>query len=154
MTLLATRITDALTTQLATAKTAAGYVSNIGASVFVGQLRGGAVQSPCTYIVPMRTVDQAAYSNVLELTRSIDVRGFADANDHPTLTDAALVDLIAWDIRRCLAAAGTGLTSLVRDLRVKEDSPGYREEGGTLVGASVSIEVDYAVALSDPSTPV
>lgn len=154
MTLLATQITDALAAQMATCTAANGYVSNVGRLVLTAQTRAGAVQCPCCVVVPGRTTDQSAYSDVIELTRSYEIRGFADTLSHPALSDAALVDLIGWDIRTCLAAAGTALSDLIRILTVRDETPGYREDGGSMVGATVSVGIEYAVAMSDPSTPV
>jgi hypothetical protein len=152
MTLLATQITEALVAQLQTCTDTEGFETDIGRSVYVGQLRGGAVQAPCLYVLPVRTTDTAAYSDVVELSRRYEIKGFCDAN-HYQISEPALIDLIAWDIRRCLHAAGTGLTNLVRDIVIRDDSPGYREEGGTLVGASLNVEISYAVDMTDPTTP-
>ena len=154
MTLLATQITDALVARMATVTAINGYPSEIGRTVFSGTLKGDAVQAPCVFVTPGRTTDTAAYSGILESTRTYDLVGYCDSTSYPDMSDHAIVDAIAWDIRRALAATDPALAALVRQIRFISDSPGYREDGGNLVGASVVIEIDYAVALTDPSTPV
>jgi hypothetical protein len=132
-------ITAALTASLATATEANGYSSDIGRAVFVGELRGDAVQTPCTFILPGRTTFSGP-----DATRTYDITGYCDASA-AGLSEHGLVDAIAWDIRRCLAAEDPALAALVRQIRVAGDSPGYREDGGSLVGASVAIEVEFGV---------
>lgn len=153
MTLLATQITEALVEAVQGATIAAGYPSDVGRLVFVGQLRGGAIQAPCTFVLPGASRDTAYYNGGREVTRQIEVRGFADANAYPDLTDHALVDQVIWDLRQVLAA-DPPLGGLADDLRYVSDRPGYREDGGTIVGAALTYELVFNVDIADPSTSI
>lgn len=149
--LVPTAITTALTTRLRGAITAAGCASNVGATVQVGRVKAGAVEAPCCYVTPGRGTETRIYGAV-QRTRAYEVRAFADLNAHPALSDCDLVDQIIFDVRRILEE-GAALAG-VQDLRYVADSPGYREDGGTLVGALIEYEVDYIIDLTDPTTPL
>jgi hypothetical protein len=152
MSLVPTEITRELAILLADCTTANGYVSNVGAVVQIGQLRGAYQQAPAVFVLPGRQSGTARYGEVREMTRDITVRGFADLNDHPTLDEVELIDTIIWDLRRCIESQSQTLDSLVQRLSYASDRPGYREEGGTIVGAALTYQVQYAVNLNDPET--
>lgn len=153
MTLLATKITSALVEAVQGATIAAGYPSNVGRLVFRGQLRGGAIQAPCTFVLPGTSRDSAYYNGCREITRQVEIHGFADANAYPDLTDDALVDQIIWDLRQVLEADNT-LGGLAQDLRYVADRPGYREDGGSIVGAGLTYEVVTHINIADASAPI
>lgn len=151
MILLATQITEALAARLRECTADAGRVSDVGRTVQVGRVRAGAIEAPCCYVTPGRSTETRIYGAV-QRTRAYEVRAFADLNAHPALSDADLVDQIIFDVRRTLEE-GAALAG-VQDLRYVADSPGYREDGGTLVGALIEYEVDYIIDLTDPTTPL
>lgn len=140
-----------MATRLRGATTAAGCVSNVGATVQVARPAAGAIESPCCYLTPGRSTETRLYG-VVQRTRVYEVRAFADANAHPSLSDWDLADQIIFDVRRTLEE-GAALPG-VQDLRYVSDSPGYREDGGTLVGALIEYEVEYVIDLTTPTTPL
>lgn len=154
MTLLATQITDALIIQLEYCRESDGYTTDVGSMVLPGIMRGGAPQAPCVFVTPGRVTETRDEYGAHNFTRTYELNGFCDANQYPSLAECELVDRIAWDLRRCLWTAGTGLTSLIRDLRTTGEQPGYREDGGSLVGCALTVEIDYAIDTSDPDTPL
>jgi len=153
MTLLATQITQALAARLATATTANGYTSNCGSAVFIGQTRGADRQAPAVFLLPGRQSGEGRYADEREVRREYDIRGFADLNSHPHLSEAALIDLIIWDLRRCCESNNDALTGLIERLSYRSDQPGYREEGGSIVGAALTYEIQYICSITDPTTP-
>ena len=148
MTLIATTITEALADCIRDCTAAKGYSSNVGATVEVGRLAAGATDAPCTYLLPGRGTGGQLYG-VIEYTRAYELRAFVDRAAHPTIADAALVDLIIWDLRRIIERAPV---PGVDALRFVSDQPGYREDGGNLVGAILHYEIIFQVSLSDPTT--
>lgn len=148
MVLLSTSITEALAARLRGCTAGAGYASDVGLTVHVGRLKAGAVEAPCIYLLPGRSSGTALYG-ASEVLRAYEIRAFADANAHPERSDCDLCDLIIWDIRRCIEAEGRipGADSV----RYVSDLPGYREDGGTIVGALIEYEIGYTVDLSNPS---
>jgi hypothetical protein len=152
MTLLATQITRTLADLVSTCTTARGYASNTGASVQVGQIRGTYRQAPAAFVLPGRQSGGGRYGEVREVTREIQVRAFADLNDHPALDEIELIDLVIWDLRRCIESYDESLAALVQRIRYVSDLPGYREEGGTIVGAALTYEIVYLVSITDPET--
>ena len=155
MILLPTQITTALADRLALARVANGYITDVGATVYQGQLRGGAIQAPCIYLLPGRTAPgKPLMKGVKEKQRAYEIRGFVDSNDHKALSDVALVDLIAWDIERAVELITDRLGGLIDSIRWTGEQPGFREEGGTLVGAGVTYDIVYRTTLADPSAAV
>jgi len=153
MALNATTITAALVTVLRTVTAANGYVSNVGASVRVGEVRGMATQAPACFVIPGRGgPGEARYGEARQVIREYEVRGFASVLDHPTISDYALVDTVIWDIRRAMESYEPAVDSLIQSLAYRGDRPGYREEGGNAVGAAVTYELTYLVTLTDPET--
>lgn len=152
MSLIATEITRALIDLMGTCVTARGYTSNCGASVYLGQLRGAATQAPAIFVLPGRQSGEVRYGELREVTRSYQITAYADLNDHPTLDEAGLVDLIIWDLRRCVESHEPTLVGLAQRVRYVSDQPGYREDGGSIVGAGLQYEIQYAVNLNDPET--
>ena len=152
MTVLASQITQALAEQLATCR-APGYPSDVGRTVLVGQPAGLLTTTPCVVISPGASRDLRNDYGLTDITRAYEISGFLD-DDTLGLPDYELVDQIAYDIRRCIAAAGTDLTSLIRDIRVIEDAPGYRDAAAALLGCVVSIEIDFSYSPDAPDTPV
>lgn len=148
MTLLATQITEALAARLRECTADAGRVSDVGRTVQVGRVRAGAIEAPCCYLVPARGSDDPHYGAVRRLRR-YEVRAFADANAHPALSDVDLVDRITWDVRQTVESARLPGADAVRYVA---DTPGYREEGGTLVGTLIEYEVGYDVDPANPET--
>jgi len=153
MSLVATDITHTLAELVRNCTTRRGYTSNVGAAVYVGLLRGAAQQAPSAWIIPGLQRGSERYGELREVTREYKVSGFADHNDHPSLDEVGLVDLIIWDLRRCIESQDDILAAMVERLRFVSDQPGYREEGGTIVGATLSYELTYLVNLTDPETP-
>lgn len=151
MTLHATTITEVLAERLRGCTAGAGCVSDVGATVQCGRVRAGAMEAPCCYVTPGRSTETRLYG-VVQRTRTYEVRAFADANAHPALQDWDLADQIIFDVRRTLEE-GAPLAG-VDALRYVADSPGYREDGGSLVGALIEYEVDYVIDLSNPSSSV
>lgn len=152
MSLIPTQITDELADVLRTCTTSRGYTSNVGATVHVGQLRGAHKQAPAIFVVPGRQSGDVRYGEVREVTREYVVRAFADLRDHPTLAEEALVDQVIWDVRRAIEAQLEVLLELAQRVRYIGDQPGYHEEGGTIVGAALSYEIQYLVNINDPET--
>lgn len=158
--LMSVRVTRALASVLEGCTSANGYISNVGAAVYLGKLRGGAVQAPCINLLPGRhSPADPVYNPQWEQTREIEIRAALDANDYldaaniQTLDDIELVDLVIWDVRRCLALGRAALADLGAELRYQGDQPGYREDGGTVVGASLTYSVTYTADPADPDQP-
>lgn len=151
MLLIATKHSETIVARLRECVSGAGYRSNVGRTVHMGRLAAGAIEAPCCFVVPGRGADDPLYATIAH-TRTYEIRAFADANDHPELSDWDLVDQIVYDVRRTLEARGAlpGLDSL----RYVSDTPGYREDGGTLVGVLFEYVATYHLDLSDPSNPV
>jgi hypothetical protein len=161
VTLLATQVTEALSARLRGCVAGAGYRSNVGATVRTGRLSAHTTEAPCIYLLPTRGADTRAYGEAAVVyTRQYEIRAFADLNAHPEIVrevdpdaaDADLIDQIIWDVRRCLET-GQPLPG-VDYLHYLSDTPGYREDGGSTVGAVLLYEVRFAVSLLDPSTPI
>lgn len=149
MTLFATYITEALAERLRGCTAGAGFASNVGATVRAGRMSAGAIDAPCTYIIPGRGAGNALYGAV-EYTRTYELRAFVDLNTHPELSDCDLIDQIIWDVRRIIETEPLPGADIVRFI---SDQPGYREDGGSLVGALLNYEIAFTVNLSDPSLP-
>jgi hypothetical protein len=49
--------------------------------------------------------------------------------------------LVAWDIRRAIELTADRLGGLIDSIKCTGEQPGFREEGGTLVGAGVTYEL-------------
>lgn len=155
MSLVPTDITDELVTILRAATTRGGYPSNIGASVRVGELRGMAAQAPACFVIPSRgKPGLSRYSEIRQVVRDYEIKALVDMDDHPSMSDHAMIDQIIWDVRRCIEGYEPGVESLVERIAYSSDRPGYREEGGTIVGASLTYEVTYSVNLTDPETAI
>lgn len=161
MTLLATQITEALASRLRGCVAGAGYRSDVGARVRTGRLSASTTEAPCIYLLPTRGVGSMSYGDsAVVYSRQYEVRAFADLNAHPELVrevdpdaaDVDLIDQIIWDVRRCLET-GPKLPG-AEYLHYLSDSPGYREGGGSAVGAVLIYEVRFAVSLVDPSTAI
>lgn len=150
MTLLATLVTESLAERLRGCTAGAGFSSNVGATVRTGRMSAGAVDAPCTYIIPGRGAGNALYGAV-EYTRAYEIRAFVDLSTHPELSDCDLTDQIIWDVRRIIE---TDALPGADGVRFVSDQPGYREDGGNLVGALLNYEITFTVDLSDPSTPL
>jgi len=151
MLLVSSRITDEFAAVLRGATTARGYTSNVGASVRIGQLRGAAEEAPSCYLVPGRqSPGEARFAHRRLVVRGYEIRGFIDMNDHSTLSDHEAVDLVVWDIRRCVESGRGPLADLVERIAYSGDRPGYREDGGTIVGAAIEYDVVYHVDLLQP----
>jgi hypothetical protein len=158
MTLLTTQITEALAARLRGCVAGGGYRSNVGARVRTGRMNANAIEAPCVYVLPTRGTGESIYGAV-RYTRSYELRAFADLNAHPELVreqdpdaaDADLIDQIIWDLRRCIEMPDEPLPG-VDILRYVADTPGYRDDGGSAVGAVLNYELSFVVALADPST--
>lgn len=151
MTIFATYITEAIAARLRGCTAGAGFASNVGASVQTGQMKAGAADAPCLYIMPGRGIGGALYcDSVVEYTRAYELRAFVDLNSHPELSDCDLIDQIIWDVRRIIEIEPLPGADIVRFI---SDQPGYREDGGNLVGALINYEIVFTVNLSDPSRP-
>jgi hypothetical protein len=158
--LMSVRITRAIAAILGGCTSTNGYLSNVGAAVYLGKLRGGAVQAPCINLLPGRHAPaDPVYNPQWEQTREIEIRAALDANDYlddanvQALDDIELVDLTIWDVRRCLSLGRDTLSALGAELRYLSDQPGYREDGGTVVGASLTYSVTYTADPADPDQP-
>lgn len=149
--LLASRITAALAERLRRVRASAGYASDVGARVLVGQLAGSAPMAPCCYLIPGPQRPGELYGPVCAVTRTYQVRGFVDANAHAGAADTDLVDLVIWDLRRALELADATIGGLAERLLYRSDTPGYREDGGALVGAGLSYDVAYYLDLNSPT---
>lgn len=161
MTILATKITESMADRLRGCVTGAGYRSNAGATVRTGRLSAHTTDAPCIYLLPARGTGSLAYGeSAVVYTRQYEIRAFADLNAHPELVrevdpdaaDADLIDQIIWDVRRCLET-GAPLPG-VDYLHFLSDTPGYREDGGSTVGAVLLYEARFAVSVTDPSMPI
>ena len=160
MTLLATQVTEALAARLRGCVVGAGYRSNVGARVRTGRMKANTVEAPCIYVLPTRGMDEAVYG-VVRYVRNYELRAFADLNAHPELVreqdpdaaDADLIDQIIWDLRRCIEMPSEPLPG-VDILRYVSDTPGYRDDGGSAVGAVLIYELSFVVDLIDPSTAI
>lgn len=150
MTLLATQITEALADRLRGCTAAGGFASDVGATVHTGRVKAGASEAPCISIMPGRGTGTALYG-VVQYTRNYEIRAFVDLNTHPELSDCDLTDQIIWDVRRILE---TDQLPGVELINFVSDQPGYREDGGTLVGALLNYEIAFLVNMSDPSVSV
>jgi hypothetical protein len=150
--LVATQITEAFAAQLRLLTAAHGYTTNVGAEVHVGMLRGAAEQAPACYLLPGRqSAGEGRYGTRRLVLRSYEVRAFVDLRDHPAWSEAQAVDAVIWDVRAGVETAQGALHGLAERLAYQGDRPGYREEGGTLVGAAIDYTVAYFVDLSDPT---
>jgi hypothetical protein len=150
-----TEITREIATLLRGTTRANGYQSNVGATVFLGQLRGGKTQAPCCYVIPgQHDPTSVMYGAAREVRRSYEIKAIVDANDHATLEDIDLVDLIIWDVRSVIETNEDRLGGLVQRISWTGDRPGYREDGGSLVGASINYDVIYRVNIDDPTTAI
>lgn len=150
--LLTTAITDQLA-DLLTACVRPSYYTDIGRNVMVGTLAAGETDAPCCLVIPGATRDRREDYALVDATRQIEIRGLLNASDYPDDSEHALVDQIAYDIRACIWSAPSALTDLVRDIRIVQDAPGYRESGGNIIGSGVTIEIDFAYTQSDPESP-
>jgi hypothetical protein len=149
--LLTSQITERLAALCRTCTSANGYSSNIGTAVRVGQLAGAATEAPIVYLMPGREQGSVRYG-LHEMSRSWTITGFAHATAHPSLSEHALVDIIVWDIRRCIEARDATLAAMIERITFRSATPGYHEGGGTIVGAAVEYEISYHVAMSDTDT--
>lgn len=152
MTLLATEITNALVALLTQCVARRGFVSDVGARVFASLLKADYSQAPAAFIHPGRTTADVLYGEARRVSRVYTITACANSLSHPTLSDAALADQIVWDVRRCIESPDDTLLELVERVRFLNDQPGYREEGGSIVGATLTYEVSYAVDLNDVET--
>jgi hypothetical protein len=151
MSLVATQITDRLAVMAATITTANGYTSNVGASVNVADLRGIGTQAPALFIIPSRQRPTRSYA-FAQYEREYQIKAFADLRDHPSLSDHALVDTVIWDVRQCFETHDTALMALADQVSTDDDQPGYSEDGGSIVGASITLPIHYRVDPTDPDT--
>lgn len=149
--LLTTQITDRLAVLCRTCTAANGYSSNIGSAVRIGQLAGAATEAPIVYVMPGREQGTVRYG-MHEMARTWTITGFAHTSAHPNLSEHALVDTVAWDIRRCIEARDSTLAALIERLTFRSAQPGYHEGGGTIVGSAVEYDITYHIAISDPDT--
>jgi hypothetical protein len=145
---LPTQITRRLKAMLEACIPANGYASGVGADVRIGQLRGAATEAPAAFVVPGRETGETIYDESIEMVREFEIKAFADTKAHPTIEDHELVDRVIWDVRQCLESYDAELADLIDGIRFQNARPGYREDGGTLVGASITYEVRYVVNIN------
>ena len=147
MTLLATTITDRIASLLGTCK-GASYPSNVGTTPLVGQVKGADQQAPCVFLLPERVTVEGRYA-MHQVARDYRIVAFARLSDHPTLSEHGLVDQIIRDVRQVLEArdGGTGgLVSLGAEISFQGATPGYHDDGGQIVGASLTYRITYPQA--------
>jgi hypothetical protein len=149
--MLATDITDGVADLLKEALTANGYVSNIGTNVVIGRTKGAAIEAPSAFVIPGRATSTRLYGEVREKVRQYEIRVFADLNDHPTLAEHELVDLLISDVEQILEARSYLLDDLIDRFAHVSEQPGYHESGGSMVGATLTYELTYQITLSDPA---
>jgi len=154
MSLLPTQITDALAVLARGCTAANGYLSNVGANVAIGRLAGAAVEAPICFVIPARQQPSTDLAfGAACVVREYELKAFADLQDHPTLDEHALMDQIIWDVRRVVEAEGTDLRDLATRVTWLSDTPGYHEQGGSLVGATITYEIEYRLDPDNPDQP-
>ena len=146
--MIQTQITDRLATLLATCK-GAGYPSQVGTTVLVGQVKGAEQQAPAIFVIPETVNVAAKYGNDL-ITRGYRLAAFAKLSDHPTYSEHGLIDQIIRDVRAVMetrdATATIGLIALGATVQFQNAAPGYHEDGGQLVGAALQYQIVFTQA--------
>lgn len=144
MPLLQTQITDRIATLLATCK-GVSYPSLVGTTVKVGQARGAEQQAPAIFVMP--EVEQASglYATQL-ITRTFRLAAFAKLSAHPTYSEHGLIDQIIRDVRKVMETRDSTLVGYGANVKFISATPGYHEDGGQLVGASLQYEIQYPQA--------
>lgn len=153
MPLVATQITDRLAAIAATITTANGYASNVGATVKVAQLDAIGSDAPACILIPGRQQAESQMGGKAKLSRDYDIKAFVDLRDHPSLPPHELADLVLWDLRRRFSLYDAPLHLLINDISIKDDQPGYPENGGSLVGCSLTLGLSYLITLEPPTAP-
>jgi hypothetical protein len=107
--------------------------------------------APAVFVTPGSEQAEGSYGGT-HVRRTYEITGFASPEAHPALSDHALVDLIIWDLRQVLETYDATLHGLVELMRFTGSRPGYREASSNVVGAAVTYELVYAVAVTAPDT--
>jgi hypothetical protein len=147
-----TAVTRRLRTILQGCTLANGYASNLGADVRIGQLRGAATEAPAVFVIPGRESGEPMYDGTFEMVREYEIKGIADTKAHPEIEDFELIDRVIWDVRKCIEAYDANLADMIDSIRFTNARPGYREDGGTLVGAAITYEIRMTLNSDTPDT--
>lgn len=148
MALRSTQITDRLAALLATAK-GSGYPSAVGSRVLVGQVKGAEQQAPCVFLLPERETEEELYNRKGVIARDYRLAAYAKRSAHPSLSEHALVDQIIYDLRKVLETRDATLAGLLESgPRLLQVTPGFHEDGGQIVGAALSYQLQYRQAAS------
>ena len=146
--MIETQITDRLAALLRTC-TGAGYPSQVGTQVLVGQVKGAEQQAPAIFVIPETLNAEPKYGNHL-ITRGYRLAAFALLSSHPTYAEHGLIDQIIRDVRAVLetrdAVASIGLIALGATVQFQNAAPGYHEDGGQLVGAALQYQISFPQA--------
>lgn len=151
-TLLSTQITDRMAAIAAGLRAASGFSTDIGASVQVAPTPVNADSAPACIIVPGVQRASGRYGGVQQIGRDYEVRGFVDWRAHQAIDEHALVDLVLWDLRRGFGTRDAALEGLIERIALRDDRPGYTDEGGSLVGGLLNLTVHYRLNAADPAT--
>ena len=149
---LPTQITRQIKLMLERCTTANGFVTNLGARVEIARGKAGSEEAPAAFVIPGRQSGEPLYDDAVEQVRAYEITAIADTHDHPDIDDYELVDRLIWDVRRCLETRDEALAELVDSIKYTSDRPGYREDGGTIVGASITYEVRYTLQIHTPAS--
>ena len=150
--LLPSRITQEIAALLQQCTEARGFLSNVGSDVRIGAYSGDYTEAPALFIVPGRQSAEPRYANHKVVRREYELRAFVSVNDHATLQDYEVIDLVILDVRQCLQKPWAALREIVEQVIYVGDQPGYRESGGVIVGASIQVAVVYDIDLTLPET--
>lgn len=148
MSIRATQITDRIATLLADC-IGEDYPSQCGETVLVGQVKGAEQQAPAVFVIPELLRVEGRYGQG-QVLRDYRLAAFARLSDHDGLSEHGLIDQIITDVRDLMesrdAQFKVGLVALGAEVRFQQAQPGYHEEGGDLVGASLQYQIVFTQA--------
>jgi hypothetical protein len=147
--MIATDITDRIVALCGTITVANGYTLDLGNSVVVGRSSAGEPEAPAIYVMPGADTAEAGYGHT-QMRREYRILAYAEDDAVDGVSAWGLVDAMIWDIRRCLEAYDASIAALNCTLMFQRSEPGYREPGGSLVGAAVTYTALYTI---DPLSP-
>ncbi len=137
----------ALDTRLRGIAPAAGYRTPMGERVYRGRRRLNEEHIPCIVLIESDDEPQDHRPGRVKLAQRYLIEGHTPCDpDNPN--DAAH-DILS-DLKRAIFAGDDTLGGLVRTLKYLGRSIEPREDGLSLVSASIEIEVDYIEDLSNP----
>lgn len=146
--MIAAEIAQALSTRLSAITKVNGYHTDCGSTVYRGRRRLDAESPPCIVIAELEdTVMEQTQKGSVHLSQVYAIEAHAETTDPDHPND--LCHQMLFDLKRAVFRPTATLHTNVRKIEYRGRTIGPRDEGTTLVYASIRIAVEYAEKLGE-----